>query len=173
MGEGYKFQRQSPSMDVILYNLGDENTAVTGGWVEGFSELPSGLTSSQTKQSDHLYIALARTTAGTGRRSWITANPIDLTELNKLVFDWQGLHTDGYGDPGNVQYAIQVVTAAQRTSNELTYTANYSKTFAFARETAAELNVSALNGSYYIRFIVRAVNERANQGKLFSIKGVV
>lgn len=175
MGEGFKIQKGTPVFDttVWLYDSGDEKSAVTGGWAEGFSELPAGLTSSQSKETDHLYLALSRTTEGTGRRSWITTNAIDLTALTKLVFDWQGLHTDGYGDPGNVQYAIQVVTAAQRTSNELTYTANYSKTFAFTRETAAELDVSALNGSYYIRFIVRVVNERANQGKLFGIKGVV
>lgn len=172
MGEGFKIQRQSPSTDYIIYNEGNENVPLTGGWIEGYQELTSGLTSSQSKQTDHLYIALSRATSGTGGRSYITTNAIDLTDLSNLEIDWQGLHTDHYGDPGNVQYAIQVVTEAQRTSNELTYTASYSKTFAFARETA-NLNVSALNGSYCIRFIMRVVNERENQGKLFGIIGVV
>lgn len=172
MGEGFKVQRQQFDPNIYLYKDGNEYVALTGGWGEGYKELTSGLTSSQTKESDNLAIVMERTSTGTGRRSWQTFNAIDLSNTSKLVFDWAGTHTDSYDDPGNIQYAIQVVTPAQAASNELTYTANYSKTFAFTREIA-ELNVSSLTGNYHIRFIMRVVNGRKIQGKLYSIKGVM
>ena len=174
MGEGFKVQRQSPAgWDGTLYKAGDEYASVTGGWIAGYSDLPAGTTYSQTKETDHLKIALSRTVGGaSGRMSWITTNPINLIDFSKLRFDWIGMKSDVYDDPLNTQYAIQVVTAGQKISNELIFTASYGKTFQFSRETAAEINVSALTGDYYIRFIMRVVNERNIEGKLYSIKGV-
>ena len=81
MGEGFKIRRQLPIFDtnIYLYNEGDECTALTGGYVQGFTYVSP----SYSKQATYLQIVSAA--GGVGR--YTSNNKVDLTSYSKLYID--------------------------------------------------------------------------------------
>lgn len=121
---------------VYAYNLGDENTSLTGGWVNGFSYLPSSGT--RTKETDHLKIY------SYGATLWFdTYNLIDLTNYTKLNIDWEFIFGTGSGS----RAAGLRVTSAKNSETSDVRSISYAT--AFARRTES-FDISDLNGSYYI-----------------------
>lgn len=88
---------------LVLYDNGDENTAVTGGWITGRTYNVNG-SFTRTKESDHLY--LQGFIGGTYRHviiDWVTSNTIDFSQYNSIEVD---VLTTRINNNGNTTLAI-------------------------------------------------------------------
>lgn len=86
----YQIENVGLTYEILLYNYGDENTSVTGGWINGNKAANGG---HQTKGSVNKYSDYLRFNAvGTGNENiWgsgiaMTANEISLDNFNYLRF---------------------------------------------------------------------------------------
>lgn len=97
------------------------------------------------------YLRLVTAETGGSEIFYVVANVIDLSSYSKLWISWEGTHASG--SPG--QWAL----AVSSTKNALlaTYDARILRTSPFGGATGAResLDISALNGEYYIRVHVK------------------
>lgn len=154
---------------IYLYNLGDERTDLTGGWVT--QSLSVNGTKTLTKETDHLKAIC--TGAGIGKdaiAAWTTNNTIDLTNVTNLEIDWEasGSLAGGYDVPP----ALQVVTGKTNayTDYTLQYAISNSET-SYTRKKV-QLNVSALSGNFYVRVLCFGSNTRTETVKTYSIEAI-
>ena len=142
--------------DGYLYKEGDEYISQTGGWVQGYT---NSANYSQSKESDHLFLKVSSSVLwdhtdlfGTeGVRTWVTDNPIDLTEFNQLKIYWRN---DGSSSDQQRSY---FVVSTDKTAH---YADNTKVFYISNRFTAWQENmidVSDLSGNYYIRVHARGI----------------
>jgi hypothetical protein len=151
---------QSGIAQTYLYNLGDENTAVTGGWVVGASQTQSGASGSQNKEVDHL--KLYAQGAATDANAWITYvtnNAIDLTNFSTMYIEWDVTHigtvtnqsSAGVGtvktDNGLLAYKFRQDTSTVRAIESFDVTSlsggHYCKLYTFSAGSARNSTVKA------------------------------
>lgn len=123
----------------FLYNEG----AHAADWVEGYT-LSGG---TLTKNIDHLY-AEAVESPGPAERAWVTDAPVDLTGIDEIVVDWEGITSADF------QRNASFIVSTTKIADEDTFDARIQKGALFAR-TIDTLDVSALTGSYYVRVHAR------------------
>ena len=153
----------------IYYWLGNENTLVTGDWVEGYNNITGGSTKTLTKEVDHLKIGLTSGSIGSGNISastFVTHDLVDLTNISTLKVEW-----DCTSSITNFAYlGLQVVS--DKSHNRTTFVASlmYDFVVPFSKRVN-ELDVSALSGSYYLRIYHQAENGRAQTQKTYRVWG--
>lgn len=117
--------------DTVIYNAGDECESVTGGWV---ADCNSG---TAYKLETHM---AATATGEYAFGGWFrTENKIDLTGYKTLTAD--------YGQDATGQ---SFVLAADTSTEVTTYVALDAKSTTYEKNGTATLDISSLNGSYYI-----------------------
>lgn len=124
------------SIPYFLYNLGDECTNITGGWVD---KIIRG-TAIVTKNIDNLYL-LSEGTSSDG--IFVTQNTIDLTEYTKLKIEYKANTTSGWAD---ICIGTSNLTNALWDSN----TAGMHLIDTDVR-IVSEVDITAIVGSYYIK----------------------
>lgn len=143
MGEGIKTRRGKSKGEIFsrvyLYNEGDECTAITGGWVDGFDRWGNG---TKAKNTDNLYL---KTTLHTDNswRSYATNNAVDITSLNKLY-----IQASVYSGVSKPETGLHFGVSSTKTG-----TGDIAVIKVKGNLTAYDvyvLDVSAIVGSYYI-----------------------
>lgn len=162
MGEGFKIRRQLPIFDtnIYLYNEGDECTALTGGYVQGFTYVSP----SYSKQATYLQIVSAA--GGVGR--YTSNNKVDLTSYSKLYIDLSMTLT-GSGTYSNCLLVVSNDKTLETHVAYVGYIKNTGSTALTLTNQIYELDVSALNGSYYVQFHIAAASGLNNTGKCHKI----
>jgi hypothetical protein len=131
---------QSGDSRTYLYKDGDECNVLTGGWVDGHSQG----TFLRSKESDHLKITIS---AASSSAAYVTNNAINLTDVNTLNIEWL-CDQAGVGNRGLIFGA-----GAVKTDNAAEIASAIETTLPFAKKVS-QIDVSALSGSYYIKFRV-------------------
>jgi hypothetical protein len=111
-------------------------------WVSGYSA--GGANSSVYKSDDYLRLYATDGAEAT----WVTDNAVDLTGIRYVSIEWMN---NGVTDETNNSF---LVVSKSKTSNHNTYDRRLERTGQFGEEenlTKDSLNVSALDGIYYIR----------------------
>lgn len=118
-------------------------------WVAGYS---SG-TGTQTKNSDHLYLKAPGTVVSTDTKTYITDALIDLSKYKTLYVDWENL-------AANVDNNMSLFSiTTNKNGDAVTYDAaieHWNETFS---RTVGQLDVSSLNGDYYIKVVAWRLSE--------------
>lgn len=141
---------------VIFYNRGDQKTSITGGWEEGFNQGGSNVFSCQP---DHMYLS----SSFTGANSYITAvtsNAIDFSDIDRLKVEIDfSSQIDGLFD-------IRISENKQDLSYVIKETKNTNL------NGIIELDVSSLNGLYYIKLIgwTASANSKA-EAEIYKVWG--
>ena len=117
---------------VNYYNEGIENI----NWVNGYSE---GI-GYQYKTSDYLLLCAQ---GDNGQRTYVTESLVNLTNVNTLCVEWELSYAD------DSIACLEVSNTSNGNANE--YVARVIKWGVNTNKTITELNVSNLNGNYYIR----------------------
>lgn len=143
MGKGFMVKHREPIVDtnVYYYNLGDECTALTGGWVEGFSEY----TGSQSKQSTWLE-QYAKVDLYGASRTYVTNNAVDLTNISTLNIEIEA--TSGSG--GTNSWGGLQCSSSDKTGTSDVDAQAVAFSPPFTKKTLS-VNTSALMGSYYLK----------------------
>ncbi len=125
----------------IFYDAGYENLLKTGGWVATDLEFnPQG---SQSKESEYLYLDVRNGTYyENNSRGYTTNIKVNLANIATLYIDWENLGTN--------QANMSTLEVASVKNPRDTYNRWVYEYYNFARKTSS-LDVSALNGLYYIR----------------------
>lgn len=142
----YQLENVGLTYELLLYNYGDENTSVTGGWIQSNKVAQSGFQSagSINKYSEYLRLYVP----GTGEETkWgsglvMTANEISLDNFEYLRFigvmnpvDHNGVYGGLYIFPKNATY----------------YRANAVLSRQFSRGNIdTVIDISSVNGSYCV-----------------------
>lgn len=127
-----------PDVDGYIYDEGTHEDE----WVAGYSN-DGG---SQSKESDHLLMEVDRNNSNPVR-TWVTDSPIDLTNVDDVIFEWQGLSSSGGAT------AVHRVAASTSKGGQLAvFDAEFTRNATSFSRTTDTLDVSGLSGSYYIRF---------------------
>ncbi len=140
--------------NAIFYNEGDENVALTGGWIVGYS----ALTASQSKEADHLLITMSTRNA---YRTYVTANKIDFSEIDVLV---AVLESEG-------PYTYNIIRVATNANGFHDSVAEIQKNGPVAKQ-AFSLDVSALSGEYYVSFLASTDPAGTVAAKCYGVWGI-
>ena len=133
-----------------FYDSGEENTPITGGWVEGVSRDTENLPRGKTGEYIFIRTKAASNTATGAIRTYRTANKVNLASFSKIHiitnysggvasyahFEFAALNADTLavnGDYSDKAAGITVITGTNTVSGDSRF-----------------VNVSALSGSYYI-----------------------
>ena len=130
----------------FFYKDGDECVALTGGWIVGYS----GLDGSQLKGATYLSLTANATTSSTARRTYVTNNLIDLTNITTLYFEIEQTAAEAN------RYGVYSLKSDKTSSSNIAQVGVNSGTVNTKR--VESLDVSALNGSYYIAVNVAATS---------------
>ena len=126
--------------DIPYYWEGEEFFARTGGWVVGVQQEGS----TATKEIDHL-ILFARGTASTSSQvSFTTDNKVNLSNISILYIDWENTGDNSTSNSSR----FLVGNTKDSTSGEFETRIVVERNFARKIDI---LDVSSLNGEYYIR----------------------
>jgi hypothetical protein len=126
-----------------FYKEGDECSAVTGGWSQGYSAGTGTKTYTEEAADLKLYAADAMIDGATN-------NAIDLTDFTTLFIDWET--TTGQNATGHEQLLIKPTRLGA--FDQVNY---IDKVGVFARQVSS-VNVSAQNGLYYIAVRAQGAN---------------
>ena len=130
--------------DIPYYWEGDEFVATTGGWQIGFS----GNKTSGQKQNDRLYGQANEDTSVENRSiSWVTANTVNLTNINTLRFK-----VTGYANQQDREQWLDFffgISLNRDTRRDMT--AETRVTGVAFDSQVYELDVSAITGNYYLK----------------------
>lgn len=134
--------------DVYLYNYGEDNTVVTGGWV-AYAYRNSGASSTAkaptlTLNSNSMRIAISSSSWSKG--AVFAENLIDLTDYTSIEVTIGG--SSGFGDNDGTMY-LNVATSKQ---NNYEYETRKGMT-SIGTHT---FDISSLTGSYYLCFDISA-----------------
>jgi len=122
---------------IDLYNEGTgEND-----WVVGYS---SG-NGTQAKESNHLRVFAHA--FGISERTYVTDSSVDLTDIDQIEIDWLN---DGSGN----FIRSYLIASTSKIGQHSSFNARIERTTTFSR-TVQQLNVSALNGMFFIRVHTR------------------
>jgi hypothetical protein len=124
-----------------LYNQGDECTALTGGWVGGYQAASLNI----TKGASTIAVTLP-TTAPTGttyQAAIETSNYIDLNNYTTLNFNVTSVT--------NVDGGRFVCLSTSSSKASTVYTGSAADFANFNTTGVKTIDISALNGNYYIR----------------------
>jgi hypothetical protein len=148
-----------PTYNTYLYLLGDECTLLTGGYVVGYS---AG-TGTQSKQATYLYLDQ---TAGTlGEKTYVTNNLINFTGVKTIYVEWENI-----GDNDDSVNSVLAVST-NKTGGTAVFDGKFTNQYNFARRIDS-LDVSNLNGDYYIRVHARTgASARTSKLKVYKIWG--
>jgi hypothetical protein len=145
--------------DGYFYDLGDEKTIVTGGWVVGSSQTQSGASGTQSKEIDHLKLYTASTNVNNAWRTYVTELPINLTDISLLKIDWEIAVT------GTVTNQARFGVGTVKTDDS--FAAQIIHTDSSVARGIETLDVSSLTGNYYIKLWGFA----AGAGRNCTVKG--
>jgi hypothetical protein len=125
----------------ILYNAGDEYTDITGGWVGGYQAASLNI----TKGASTIAVTLPTSApTGTAYQAAIeTSNPIDLTNFTTLNFNVTSVT--------NVDGGRFVCLSVGSVKASTVYTGSAANFANFNTTGVKTIDISALNGNYYIR----------------------
>ena len=124
-----------PDANGFIYNEGEFEDM----WVPGYSS-GSGV---QSKESDHLYLRGGTSFSSRDERTYVTDEMIDVTNYNALKIEW---HVQAMaGSLG------ALIVSTNKMGNHLTYDAQLAQTFGTGGRVIGSLDISNLNGNYYIR----------------------
>lgn len=130
-----------PDANGFIYNEGEFEDM----WVPGYSS-GSGV---QSKESDHLFLRGGTSFSSRDERTYVTDKMIDVTNYNALKIEWQVLAMwRGLG---------ALIVSTNKMGNYLTYDAQLAQTFGTGGRVIGSLDISSLNGNYYIR--IHAVSD--------------
>ena len=124
-----------PDANGFIYNEGEFEDM----WVPGYSS-GSGV---QSKESDHLYLRGGTSFSSRDERTYVTDEMIDVTNYNALKIEWHVL-----GMAGSLG---ALIVSTNKMGNYLTYDAQLAQTFGTDGRVIGSLDISNLNGNYYIR----------------------
>jgi len=133
---------EAPTSTTILYEDGYEYV----DFVEGFSRNNG----SQEKKRDHLYLFAGehQEKISVAERTYVTDDKIDLTDVTNITITWKNT---GANDNRNIS---ALVVSTDKTWGYHRYDKTYRKENTFDKRTD-ELDVSTINGEYYIRIHAR------------------
>lgn len=99
-----------------FYKEGNEFINLTGGWVKGDS---SG-SGTQSKLADSLFLEV-KDTPGNAVRTYVTANAIDLSNIDRLYIEWKSDICEGYliFKVGNSVASVVIYKAFERRADIL------------------------------------------------------
>jgi hypothetical protein len=125
---------QSGDGKTYLYNAGDEEVGLTGGWGDGYD---SGV-GSKSKEADHLLLS----TSG-GNKVYETNNLISLDGISKIKIKMEGVSSSTQENS-----AIQFMVGVNNGGFDNLASIRLGGTVV---NGVYEVDVSALNSSYYLR----------------------
>jgi hypothetical protein len=138
-----------------LYNVGDECSALTGGWVAGFNS--GAIRNSLTKNASNITVKAGGTGGFPPVNTVVTNNGIDLTAAKTLKLQFSGFGAGTYASR-----QIYLVASTNKTANQDIYSAQVSDTYSVSGTVVDKiitLDVSALSGLHYIRVHARSASE--------------
>jgi len=141
MGEGFKVQHQSPILISYLYNLGDECTALTGGWSNTYTQF-GGV---YTENADNLYLSASGTNF---KKQASFANLIDLTNYSYLKIDW------GYTASSSGGF-VKLCVDTQNTASMESASVRLEHTGSSSTRIIESIDVSSINGLRYVGLYVQ------------------
>ncbi len=142
--------------DGVLYHNGTEHTSFVQGYFwdnNAYNVIAKEL----EKRDDHLFMHAAavresfwfwQNTNGRVEVAWVTDQPVDLTGFSRVYVEWMN---DGSSNSSNYS---SLVASTNQMGGESVYNTRHRSTAAFARRVNF-MNVSSLNGLYYIRIHAR------------------
>lgn len=149
---------------VYLYNVGDEKTALTGGW-SLLAFYTSG-TSTTTKNASNIETVIAMPGASAVQSIYKTTNQIDLTNFSKIAMQVEMATTaqlnashagraviDIY-DTTTLVSGQQYPTSLGQTIKSIAQNSSYNGT--------VELDISSINGLHYVDFQAWYTNVNGN-----------
>lgn len=131
--------RKAFSSTLVLYDNGNEYAEITGGWAYGYS---NGNTK-RTKQATYLELWASGTSSNRAQTAYVTNNLINLAGHTTLNFQISQsvASTQGYGEYG---------AKTSKTSQTAYAAVLYVKSGAVDVMRTVSLDISTLNGSYYV-----------------------
>jgi hypothetical protein len=138
---------QSGDGRTYLYNAGDECTALTGGWVQGYKSGTNGFTKNASN------ITMYDASGSADEIAIVTNNLIDLSEASTLNVEF-----DGFGSGTYTSRYLYLVESTNKTANRDTYDGKMSWSYnsiGTVSHYIGSMDVSALNGLYYVRIHCR------------------
>ena len=124
-----------PDANGFIYNEGEFEDM----WVPGYSS-GSGV---QSKESDRLYLRGGLSFSSRDERTYVTDEMIDVTNYNALKIEW---HVQAmWGGLG------ALIVSTNKMGNYLTYDAQLAQAIDTDGRVIGSLDISGLNGNYYIR----------------------
>lgn len=124
-----------PDANGFIYNEGEFEDM----WVPGYSS-GSGI---QSKESDHLFLRGGTSFSSRDERTYVTDKMIDVTNYNALKIEW---HVQAMA-----RSLGALIVSTNKMGNHLTYDAQLAQTFGTGGRVIGSLDISSLNGNYYIR----------------------
>ena len=141
------------SPDYSFYDEGQD----ADDWVVGYSN-GNG---SQSKEADHLYLAIDNNASNAADRTYVTDAKIDCTLLNVIYIDYEV--TDAH-DNFNARFAI---SEGKNTNSGSANVTKYRDASGNRSRRTTSIDVSAVTGEYYLRVAARDAGTFENRpGKL-------
>lgn len=169
MGEALKTRRGKSIDPLTFYNNGNENVAVTGGWVTGFSENAG----TQSKKSDHLFQRTTYTQGLNNTRTWVAGSKINFADITTLYFE---LDIDATVIQSTSYVRVAVVTNSNGVGS-VADTALTQLNLILPGKNIYTVDVSGVSGEYYIS-ILQELKSTENSSsfidtKIYKVWGVV
>lgn len=147
----------TPVLDKILYDAGNEESAITGGWtLDGYSYSSDYTLTTGTKNATNMYFYCP-----SGSRSGTllgTANMIDFTSYNKLYITCKTSGTT----TNDIELFISSSKAVETTDSTL-----LRKDISSSTETTIEVDISSVKTSGYLS--IDTVNNTTRNGYVYKI----
>ncbi len=144
------FTYSQPVVVTEFFNAGNEYSAITGGWVEGYM---SG-NSATSKSNGNLYLT-TQYISGSAISTFVTNNKINMSNLKTLKISWTkltGLDTDCYSNFG-----------ASNGKTDINFNAGYTAKIGKFQTSTSSCDVSKLSGDYYLKILNQATSAQNTQ----------
>lgn len=144
MGKGFMVKHKEPIIDtnVYLYKDGDEKASVTGGWSKAFSV---GASSTYTENTTNIAMTAVGPSGSGADMSTATVNTINLTDYTTLKMQFSGSISNV-----NSLVGLDVLNAKNTYFQNIAVAKVERKIVQTYTDVVVSLDVSSLNGSYYI-----------------------
>jgi hypothetical protein len=154
MGDVIFTRRFSSETEIFYFNEGNEFTNITGGW----EQYDTQISGSFTKTTNALRLTIPKTSTNSEATAG-TANKINVTNINKIVFDVN------VSNRGRFEIALHNTKSRLFLTTTQVVKATFEQASAFTVSNG-ELDVSNFSGEYYI---VIAARGRGAYTTLFNI----
>lgn len=160
------------SSGLTLYNAGNECINITGGW-EILSDGLMWAGASYEKTAENLYVHSVGGDYPDRVVSYVTMNAVNLSDINTLYVTAKVVRVDGTAPSSQIRFEFKTQrtkgTADRVLLKQVYYTDSGSAIVTYA------IDVSALNGSYYLEFNADAgtgtTSGNATDGYLYKVYG--